>query len=95
MEQYRASFTFSLLRFALDAVAKLHDLSRSLGSGCAPDPFLSMLNPVLSDVHERLNDIWSALGSQGAMDPHIEPRVFRLLVTLESLVRVSYNLISP
>ncbi|KAI1110422.1 peptidase S8/S53 domain-containing protein [Nemania sp. NC0429] len=78
----------TLLPFALAAVGELRRtvqaVAKALGEPGEPEPFLTTLGPLLSDVETRLNELGQAGCSTGS---DAEKRVLRLLAILETLVR--------
>lgn len=80
----RATTTPSVLEFTLKAVVELRRTSHSLTQSKKwPEPFLTTLGPLLSDVQARLEEHGHPQG------PPTEKSVSQLLVVLENLVRAS------
>ena len=80
----------ALPSFALAAVHEVQKVaqmvSKVLGDSGEPEPFLTTLGPLLSDVAARLEALVQPGCPKGS---DAEKRVFKLLVVLETLVRVS------
>ena len=78
------------LSFAVAAVRELKKIAqavaKALGEMGEPEPFLTTLGPLLSDVESHLE----ALGHAGCpKGSDTEKRLLRLLAVLETLVRAS------
>ncbi|KAI1826112.1 hypothetical protein F4861DRAFT_499199 [Xylaria intraflava] len=87
MEQRSHAAAFTLLSFALAAVGELRKITQVLAKAPGPgepEPFLTTLGPLLSDVEVRLKALGQAEHS-GGLDA--DKKVLRLLAVLETLVR--------